>query len=109
MRENTSDVSKNGEKVKTAASPEKKKQECDGLNSVQTPDWMLDKTTINELKFCKLFTQKHPMKCIGGRFFDYDGLVDENALGNEVYRMLRQGVWLGLSKKVVQIDRKSVV
>ncbi|ADU24343.1 hypothetical protein Rumal_3920 (plasmid) [Ruminococcus albus 7 = DSM 20455] len=64
---------------------------------------MLDKTTVNELKFCKLFTQKHPMKCIGGRFFDYDGLVDENALGNEVYRMLRLGVWIGLSKKVVQI------
>ncbi len=64
---------------------------------------MLDKTTVNELKFCKLFTQKHPMKCIGGRFFDYAGLVDENALGNEVYRMLRQGVWIGLSKKVVQI------
>lgn len=96
MRENTNDVSKNGEKVKTAASPEKKKER-------ELPDWMLDKTTVNELKFCKLFTQKHPMKCIGGRFFDYDGLVDENALGAEVYRMLRQGVWIGLSKKVVQI------
>ena len=96
MRENTNDVSKNGEKVKTAASPEKKKER-------ELPDWMLDKTTVNELKFCKLFTQKHPMKCIGGRFFDYDGLVDENALGAEVYRMLRQGVWIGLSKKVLQI------
>ena len=102
MRENTNDVSMNGENVETTASPEKKK-ERDGLNSVQTPEWMLDKTTVNELKFCKLFTQKHPMKCIGGRFFDYDGLVDENALGAEVYRMLRQGVWIGLSKKVVQI------
>ena len=96
MRENTNDVLKNGEKVKTAASPERKKER-------ELPDWMLDKTTVNELKFCKLFTQKHPMKCIGGRFFDYDGLVDENALGNEVYRMLRQSVWIGLSKKVMQI------
>ena len=93
MRENTNDVSKNGENSDSAkentaskAPPEKKKQEC------ELPDWMLDKTTVNVLKFCKLFTQKHPMKCIGGRFFDYDGLVDENALGNEVYRMLRQGV-----------------
>ena len=104
MNENTNDVSKNGEnsdsaKENTAAKalPEKKKQER------ELPDWMLDKTTVNELKFCGVFTQKHPMKCIGGRFFDYDGLVDENALGNEVYRMLRQGVWIGLSKKVVQI------
>ena len=86
MNENTNDVSKNGENEQR-----------------ELPDWMLDKTTVNELKFCKLFTQKHPMKCIGGRFFDYDGLVDENALGNEVYRMLRQGVWIGLSKKVLQI------
>ena len=58
MRENANDVLKNGEKVKTAASPEKKKER-------ELPDWMLDKTTVNELKFCKLFTQKHPMKCIG--------------------------------------------
>ncbi len=97
MNENTNDVSRNGENIEVTASPEKKKQER------ELPDWMLDKTTVNELKFCGAFTQKHPMKCIGGRFFDYDGLVDENALGNEVYRMLRQGVWIGLSKKVVQI------
>ena len=120
MNENTNDVSKNGENgeviEETAAdtqqetvtdtttdeatapeAPPKKKKER------ELPDWMLDKTTVNELKFCKYFVEKHPMKCISGRFFDYDGLVDEHALGNEVYRMLRQGVWIGLSKKVVQI------
>lgn len=107
MNENTNDVSKNGENGDVSETPvtadtahetppEKKKER-------ELPEWMFDKTTVNELKFCKVFTQKHPMKCIGGRFFDYDGLVDENALGNEVYRMLRQGVWIGLSKKVVQI------
>lgn len=69
----------------------------------EQPDWMLDKTTVNELKFCKYFVEKHPLKCIGGRFYDYDGFVDENALGNEIYRMLRQGVWFGLSKKVTNI------
>ena len=50
MNENTSDVSKNGE---NSGSTPKKEREL--------PDWMLDKTTVNELKFCKLFTQKHPM------------------------------------------------
>lgn len=75
--------------------PEKKEREL--------PDWMLDKTTVNELKFCKYFVEKHPLKCIKGRFYDYDGLVDENALGNEIYKMLRQGVWFGLSKKVTNI------
>lgn len=76
--------------------PEKKKER-------ELPDWMLDKTTVNELKFCKYFVEKHPLKCIKGRFYDYDGLVDEDALGNEIYCMLRQGVWIGLSKKVTLI------
>lgn len=67
------------------------------------PEWMLDKTTVNELKFCKNFVETHPLKCIKGRFYDYNGLVDENALGNEIYRILRQGVQSGLSKKVTQI------
>ena len=67
------------------------------------PDWMLDKTTVNELKFCRYFTAKHPLKCIDGRFYDYDGAVNENALGNEIYGMLRYGVSHGLSRKVLQI------
>lgn len=76
--------------------PEKKKER-------ELPEWMMDKLTINEMKFCKLFVEKHPLKCIMGRFYDYNGLVDENALGNEIYRMLRQGVWFGLPKKVTLI------
>lgn len=76
--------------------PEKKKDR-------NLPEWMLDKTTVNELKFCKNFVETHPLKCIKGRFYDYNGLVDENALGNEIYRMLRQGVWSGFSKKVTLI------
>lgn len=75
--------------------PEKKEREL--------PEWMLDKTTVNELKFCKYFVETHPLKCIKGRFYDYNGLVDENALGNEIYCMLRQGIWFGLSKKVTLI------
>lgn len=77
--------------------PHEKKKESN------LPEWMLDKTTINELKFCKYFVETHPLKCIKGRFYDYNGLVDENALGNEIYLMLRQGVWIGLSKKVTLI------
>ena len=78
MNENTNDVSKNGENgeviEETAAgtqqetvtdttteeapapeAPPKKKKER------ELPDWMLDKTTVNELKFCKYFVEKHPM------------------------------------------------
>ena len=76
--------------------PEKKKER-------ELPEWIVDKLTINEMKFCKLFVEKHPLKCIGGRFYDYDGLVDESALGNEIYRMLRKGVWFGFPKKITLI------
>jgi putative DNA primase/helicase len=65
--------------------------------------WMFDKTTVNELKFCRMFVNKHPLKCIKGRFYDYDGLVDENKLSHEIYGILLEGVWIGLSKKVSNI------
>lgn len=48
----------------------------------ELPDWMLDKTTVNELIFSRMFLGQHPMKCIKGVFYDYDGVVDENELGN---------------------------
>ena len=127
MRENTSDVSKNGEndeqeieKLRSEveaeieadiaaippddtplpeAQPEKKKKERDR----ELPDWMLDKTTVNELIFSRMFLGQHPMKCIKGVFYDYDGVVDENELGNEIYNILMKAVWFGLPKKVSNI------
>lgn len=83
------------QKTNESVNNEKKEREL--------PDWMLDKSTVNELKFCHYFVQEHPLKCIKGRFYDYNGLVDENALGNEIYKMLRLGIWFGLSKKVTNI------
>lgn len=76
--------------------PEKKKEK-------ELPEWMLDKTTVNELKFCRMFVKSHPLKCIRGRFYDYDGLVDENELGNEIYTILLKAVWFNLPKKVSNI------
>lgn len=70
---------------------------------IDLPDWMLDKVTVNEQKFCRMFTERHPLKCIGGQFFDHDGEVDENALGNEIYSILLEGVSFNLAKKVTQI------
>ena len=127
MRENTSDVSKNGEndeqeieKLRSEveaeieadiaaippddtplpeAPPEKKKKERDR----ELPDWMLDKTTVNELIFSRMLLGQHPMKCIKGVFYDYDGVVDENELGNEIYNILMKAVWFGLPKKVSNI------
>lgn len=46
--------------------PHEKKKESN------LPEWMLDKTTVNELKFCKYFVETHPLKCIKGlRYENY--------------------------------------
>ena len=104
MNKNTADVSANEEnKEIDVTSQTNEKPASEKKKERELPDWMLDKTTINELKFCRYFVQKHPLKCIKGRFYDFDGLVDENTLGNEIYRMLLNGIWHGLPKKVTLI------
>lgn len=97
MNENTNDVSKNGENDEQELEKKQKKRDR------ELPDWMLDKTTVNELIFSRMFLGQHPMKCIKGVFYDYDGVVDENELGNEIYNILMKAVWFGLPKKVSNI------
>ena len=67
------------------------------------PEWLLDSRTVNEPEFCRYFVENHPLKCIHGRFYDYSGIVDEDLLGNEIYRMLLQGVNSGIARKTAQI------
>ena len=40
------------------------------------PDWY-DGKHINEVLFCQQFLEKHPMKCVRGRLFTVDGLIEE--------------------------------
>lgn len=60
------------------------------LNAVpDRPDWLDHKGRINEVLFVDHYLRRHPMKCIGGRLFTVDGLVeDENALRREIYGMI---------------------
>lgn len=45
------------------------------------PDWY-DGRHINEVLFCQQFLDKHPMKCVRGRLFTVDGLIeDEGQIG----------------------------
>ena len=39
------------------------------------PDWY-DGRHINEVLFCQQFLDKHPMKCVRGRLFTVDGLIE---------------------------------
>ena len=40
------------------------------------PDWY-DGRHINEVLFCRQFLDKHPMKCVRGRLFTVDGLIED--------------------------------
>ena len=46
------------------------------------PDWY-DGKHINEVLFCQQFLEKHPMKCVRGRLFTVDGLIEDVHSGRE--------------------------
>ena len=56
---------------------------------------------INEVLFCQQFLEKHPMKCVRGRLFTVDGLIeDENQIGNMILEEISGCLTSGLSKVV---------
>lgn len=72
--------------------------------SPDRPDWLDHKGRINEVMFADYYLSRHPMKCIGGRLFTVDGLVeDENALRREIYDMICTDVTTGLAKRTTQL------
>ncbi|MBR5547891.1 MAG: DNA primase [Clostridia bacterium] len=75
------------------------------LNAIpDRPDWLDHKGRINEVMFADHYLSRHPMRCIGGRLFTVDGLVeDENALRWEIYGMIRVDVTTGLAKRTSQL------
>ena len=71
------------------------------------PEWY-DGRHINEVLFCQQFLDKHPMKCVRGRLFTVDGLIeDEGQIGNLILEEISGVLTSGLSK-VVKIGRARV-
>lgn len=77
----------------------KKKQEF----LENSPDWVMDFNSINEVKFCKYFVEKNPMVCIGGKLLSIDGEIDMEKLNSNVSREIMQYMTTGISKKVKSI------
>lgn len=70
-------------------------------NANTAPEWF-DGKKINEVTFCRSFLETHPMKCIQGRFFTVDGLVDdEEALRMEIYDRIKDYTCCGIAKKLL--------
>ena len=67
------------------------------------PDWY-DGRHINEVLFCQQFLDKHPMKCVRGRLFTVDGLIeDEGQIGNLILEKISGVLTSGLSKVVTNL------
>ena len=67
------------------------------------PDWY-DGRHINEVLFCQQFLEKHSMKCVRGRLFTVDGLIeDEGQIGNLILEEISGVLTSGLSKVVTNL------
>ena len=67
------------------------------------PVWF-DGKRINEVMFSKEFLNHHPMKCVRGRLFTVDGLVeDEGLISSMISDEIQSYVSSGLSKRVANI------
>ena len=64
------------------------------------PDWLNEKKKINEVAFCQEFLQNHPVRCIGGTFFNVDGRIPEETIQRMIYEDIKDHVTTGVSKKV---------
>ena len=67
------------------------------------PEWY-DGRHINEVLFCQQFLDKHPMKCVRGRLFTVDGLIeDEGQIGNLILEEISSVLTANLSKTVANL------
>ena len=67
------------------------------------PEWY-DGRHINEVLFCQQFLDKHPMKCVRGRLFTVDGLIeDEGQIGNLILEEISGVLTSNLSKTVTNL------
>ena len=73
----------------------KKKDDC----MEEQPGWY-NGQFLDEVGFCCEVVCRHPMVCVGGKFFSKEGRIyDENGSKKEIYEMLRPYLKSGLAKK----------
>ena len=55
----------------------------------ETPSWYDKKNNkIDEVEFCTWFISKHPLKYVGGIFYDIDGIISEEKLRSPMPKRL---------------------
>ena len=58
---------------------------------------------IDEVEFCSWFIRRHPLKYVGGIFYDIDGIVGEEKLKKEIVDILKPYVKTNIVKRAKQI------
>ena len=70
----------------------------------ETPSWYDNKNNkIDEVEFCTWFISKHPLKYVGGIFYDIDGIISEEKLKKEIVDALKPYVKTNIVKRAKQI------
>lgn len=65
------------------------------------PSWVGSDRKVNEVMYCMCFLEKHPMKCIGKRFFTVDGLVeDEESIKAMMFEDFQPHIYRDIAKMV---------
>lgn len=65
------------------------------------PVWVGQDKKVNEVLYCTVFLDKHPMKCINGRLFTVDGLIeDENRVSAMIFDDFQRYIHRDIAKMV---------
>lgn len=69
----------------------------------EPPNWFVPKQGINEVAFCEWFMTRHPLKYVGGIFYDIDGVLKDEVLTKEIVDILKPYVQTAIVRKARQI------
>ena len=70
---------------------------------LETPLWLSDKGVINEVQFCKEFSELYPMLYIDNKFITVDGVISIDKVSALVGNMIIPYVYTNLSRKVKSV------
>lgn len=74
-----------------------------GANDDQ-PEWYDPKTNrLDEVEFCSWFMNRHPLKYVGGVFYDIDGFMKNERLAKEIVDTLKPYVKTAIVRRANQI------
>ena len=76
----------------------------DKTQDSDVPVWYNSKEKrVNEVAFCDWFMANHQLKYVGGKFYDIDGILDEEKLKKEIADILKPYVQTAIVRKARQI------